>query len=106
MHFWRLSWLKYDFLLLLPADIATLVRNAVAAGDYASSSEVIREALRECWLHASNGRRFVPRKSRGVRHECMERRSTCGRTARSLPSDPKAARLASFVGPAHSAEQQ
>lgn len=31
----------------LPADMATLVRKAVETGDYASSSEVIREALRE-----------------------------------------------------------
>jgi antitoxin ParD1/3/4 len=33
--------------IALPADMATLVRNAVESGDYASSSEVIREALRE-----------------------------------------------------------
>jgi antitoxin ParD1/3/4 len=33
--------------IALPADVATLVRNAVESGDYASSSEVIREALRE-----------------------------------------------------------
>jgi antitoxin ParD1/3/4 len=31
----------------LPTDLATLVRKAVETGDYASSSEVIREALRE-----------------------------------------------------------
>ena len=31
----------------LPTDMATLVRKAVETGDYASSSEVIREALRE-----------------------------------------------------------
>lgn len=33
--------------IALPRDMAALVRNAVATGDYASSSEVIREALRE-----------------------------------------------------------
>src|ERR1700675_1347230 len=33
--------------IALPADMATLVRNALQTGDYASSSEVIREALRE-----------------------------------------------------------
>ena len=33
--------------IALPADMATLVRNAVETGDYASSSEVIREALRD-----------------------------------------------------------
>ena len=31
----------------MTADMATLVRKAVETGDYASSSEVIREALRE-----------------------------------------------------------
>jgi len=33
--------------IALPADMAALVRKAVETGDYASSSEVIREALRE-----------------------------------------------------------
>lgn len=33
--------------IALPADMATMVRAAVETGDYASSSEVIREALRE-----------------------------------------------------------
>ncbi|MEA3140219.1 MAG: antitoxin ParD1/3/4 [Gammaproteobacteria bacterium] len=33
--------------IALPAEMATLVRRAVETGDYASSSEVIREALRE-----------------------------------------------------------
>ena len=33
--------------IALPADMVTLVRKAVETGDYASSSEVIREALRE-----------------------------------------------------------
>ena len=31
----------------LPTDMATLVKGAVEEGDYASSSEVIREALRD-----------------------------------------------------------
>jgi antitoxin ParD1/3/4 len=33
--------------ITLPADMASLIRNAVEGGDYASSSEVVREALRE-----------------------------------------------------------
>jgi antitoxin ParD1/3/4 len=33
--------------IALPGDMAKLVRAAVSTGDYASSSEVIREALRE-----------------------------------------------------------
>lgn len=31
----------------MPADMAALIKEAVAGGDYASSSEVVREALRE-----------------------------------------------------------
>jgi antitoxin ParD1/3/4 len=33
--------------ITLPADLARLVKRAVDGGDYASSSEVIREALRD-----------------------------------------------------------
>lgn len=33
--------------ITLPADMAAVVKDAVAAGDYASSSEVMREALRD-----------------------------------------------------------
>lgn len=33
--------------ITLPTDMAAVVRNAVAAGDYASASEVVREALRD-----------------------------------------------------------
>jgi antitoxin ParD1/3/4 len=33
--------------ITLPADMAAVVKNAVDAGDYASSSEVMREALRD-----------------------------------------------------------
>ena len=33
--------------ITLPADMAAIVRGAVDGGDYASSSEVIREALRD-----------------------------------------------------------
>jgi antitoxin ParD1/3/4 len=35
--------------ITLPSDIAALVKSAVEAGDYASSSEVVSEALRD-WL--------------------------------------------------------
>ena len=31
----------------MPVDMAALIKQAVAGGDYASSSEVIREAMRE-----------------------------------------------------------
>jgi antitoxin ParD1/3/4 len=33
--------------ITLPTDMAVVVRNAVAGGDYASTSEVVREALRD-----------------------------------------------------------
>ncbi len=33
--------------ITLPQDMAAVVRGAVAGGDYASSSEVVREALRD-----------------------------------------------------------
>jgi len=33
--------------ITLPAEMAAIVKNAVDAGDYASSSEVMREALRD-----------------------------------------------------------
>jgi antitoxin ParD1/3/4 len=33
--------------ITLPADMAATVRSAVDAGDYASTSEVVREAIRE-----------------------------------------------------------
>jgi len=33
--------------ITLPSDMAAVVKNAVEGGDYASSSEVVREALRD-----------------------------------------------------------
>jgi antitoxin ParD1/3/4 len=33
--------------ITLPADMAAVVKSAVEAGDYASTSEVVREALRD-----------------------------------------------------------
>jgi antitoxin ParD1/3/4 len=33
--------------ITLPSEMAAVVKDAVAEGDYASSSEVIREALRD-----------------------------------------------------------
>ncbi|HME24899.1 MAG TPA: type II toxin-antitoxin system ParD family antitoxin [Acetobacteraceae bacterium] len=34
-------------MITLPSDMAAVVRGAVAGGDYASTSEVVREALRD-----------------------------------------------------------
>ena len=39
--------------IALPAEMATLVRRAVDAGEYSSNSEVVREALRD-WTHKRN----------------------------------------------------
>ena len=36
--------------ITLPADMATALKAAVASGDYATTSEVVREALRD-WKH-------------------------------------------------------
>ena len=36
--------------ITLPADMATVLKAAVASGDYATTSEVVREALRD-WKH-------------------------------------------------------
>lgn len=36
--------------IALPPEMVAIVRNAVATGEYASSSEVIRDALRD-WTH-------------------------------------------------------
>jgi len=33
--------------ITMPADMAAVIKEAVAGGDYASTSEVVREALRE-----------------------------------------------------------
>jgi len=36
--------------IALPSEMVAIVRSAVASGEYASSSEVIRDALRD-WVH-------------------------------------------------------
>lgn len=42
--------------ITLPAEMATTVRDVVAGGEYASTSEVIREALRD-WVRAHDTER-------------------------------------------------
>jgi len=44
--------------IALPQEMASLVRQAVGTGEYASSSEVIREALR-AWQHERALRQFA-----------------------------------------------
>ena len=41
--------------IALPPEMVSIVRGAVATGEYASSSEVIRDALRD-WTHKRNMR--------------------------------------------------
>jgi len=41
--------------IALPPEMVAVIRNAVATGEYASSSEVIRDALRD-WTHKRNMR--------------------------------------------------
>ena len=43
----------------LTADMVSIVRQAVASGDYASASEVVRDALREWQLKRAVGREVV-----------------------------------------------
>ena len=43
--------------ITVPAEMAATVRNAVEAGDYASTSEVVREALRDWTRHHDTERR-------------------------------------------------
>jgi antitoxin ParD1/3/4 len=65
----------------LPADMLALVRAAVGSGDYASTSEVIREALRE-W----KGRRATREEAVAeIRRLWREGLATAGRHA--LDSD-------------------
>ena len=49
----------------LPAEMANLVRKAVETGDYASSSEVIREALRE-WKARRAAQHYAVNELRGL----------------------------------------
>lgn len=44
--------------IALPQEMASIVRQAVNTGEYASSSEVIREALR-AWQHERSLRQFA-----------------------------------------------
>ncbi|MBN9559576.1 MAG: ribbon-helix-helix protein, CopG family [Alphaproteobacteria bacterium] len=52
--------------ITLPADMAALVKGAVAEGDYASTSEIVREALRDWELKAEIRRRKLDALRRDV----------------------------------------
>jgi len=50
--------------ITLPADMAAVVKSAVKGGDYASTSEVVREALRD-WKTKRTLQLSRPRSTRG-----------------------------------------
>jgi antitoxin ParD1/3/4 len=56
--------------IALPPEMVHLVRGAVATGEYASSSEVIRDALRD-WTHKRNLRQQGVAELRKVWQEAM-----------------------------------
>ncbi|MDO9053231.1 MAG: type II toxin-antitoxin system ParD family antitoxin [Gallionella sp.] len=56
--------------IALPPEMVHIVRGAVATGEYASSSEVIREALRD-WTYKRNLRQQGVTELRRVWHEAV-----------------------------------
>lgn len=61
--------------VVLPPEVAAIVRGAVATGEYASSSEVIRDALRD-WAHkrgSARRHRFSPGLVRGTSRRVTRR---------------------------------
>jgi antitoxin ParD1/3/4 len=80
----------------LPADMAGLIRDAIESGDYATTGEVIREALRD-W---EQKRRLAVREDDQLRHlvgEGME-------SGRSVPADRVFDRLQAKYGAIRQAE--
>jgi antitoxin ParD1/3/4 len=61
--------------IALPPEMVHLVRNAVATGEYASSSEVIRDALRD-WTHKRNLRQQGVAELRQVWQEALNDKTT------------------------------
>jgi len=58
--------------IVLPPEMVAIVRSAVATGEYASISEVIRDALRD-WTHKRSARQQGICANSG-RKRCMTRR--------------------------------
>jgi antitoxin ParD1/3/4 len=57
--------------IALPQEMAIAIRGAVATGEYASSSEVVREALRE-WSHKRELRQQGLAELRQLWHEAVQ----------------------------------
>jgi antitoxin ParD1/3/4 len=60
--------------IALPPEMVTLVRQAVEAGEYASNSEVVRDALRD-WTHRRTLRQQGIGELRNVWQQAMTDRS-------------------------------
>ena len=60
--------------IALPPEMVSLVRQAVETGEYASSSEVVREALRD-WSHKRTLRQQGIEELRRVWQQAMEDKS-------------------------------
>ena len=56
--------------IALPSEMVAVVRGAVATGEYASSSEVVRDALRD-WTHKRSLRQQGVVELRQVRQEAL-----------------------------------
>ena len=57
--------------IALPAEMVSMVRSAVDAGEYASSSEVVRDALRD-WTHKRNAQQQGVEELRRLWQEALE----------------------------------
>ena len=60
--------------IALPSEMATIIREAVEAGEYSSHSEVVRDALRD-WTHKRRLREQSVRNLRALWREAVTDRS-------------------------------
>ena len=61
--------------IALPPEMVTVIRNAVASGEYASSSEVVRDALRD-WTYKRTLRQQGMEELRHLWQEALSDRTT------------------------------
>jgi len=72
--------------IALPAEMVATIRRAVETGDYASSSEVVRDALRD-WTHKRSVRQQGIAQLRAVWQEALDDKAT------GMPNDDVLTRL-------------
>ncbi|MFN9031078.1 MAG: type II toxin-antitoxin system ParD family antitoxin [Betaproteobacteria bacterium] len=72
--------------IALPAEMVATIRRAVETGDYASSSEVVRDALRD-WTHKRSVRQQGIAQLRAVWQEALDDKAT------GMPTDDVLTRL-------------